>query len=1742
MKKITSFILSLALICTVIFPAIKFVSSAASEEEIAQAVEAVKTAWNNVEGEKVQLNFTKFEINSGTYAIPGDENNKVTYTEQVPEDIAADEFGAGYYTVYITEPAKYFRKDAFHFSVPSTASVKISDIAEISYWYQCETTVSDRAPTSLIVLNPNGGNVGAKYVQTLPWNNSWHCNVINFSQELDWSDYNNASMSLTNIAICPSYGNKGTNVNIGGVALKLKPQIPDLDSMSELDILREYYKTDFSKNGNTEPLADAIAALRAALGSEAEEALATDLVKTAWNNVKGERIPLNFAYYAKDEEAKPAEIYTVTVGDGNSSLSYVNSVPDLPDTITAEEFGEGYHKINVDKSAIFYTKSAIRYSYPDTLTSNGITIGDIDSIDFCYKMDKLANYGNKYFEIGFNHRGIWFVDARRQTAVIDNNTDWNHMVYKIDATANWKDASWKDKPGNAIDSSTVASTALKKDQYFYISLGNNIVSTNFYIGGVFLQLKPQIPDISSMSALDIIKTYYTTDFSKYTNTEPLAMAITNLRAVLDEEEVSAALTEIEITKLKAAYNTLSLKGSNEVWASTYKDDNKVAVTVPNNTTTPEGITTEQLGSRWRTFNIDCTHDFTWGSCQIQFNPSTSNKPKAAKVTDGVLYYRVTDYDTSTAAPAIKATPTIDPPGGWKTSSPNKSVTLNTDGNWHSVRISDFFTAEDWHTTLPDGWESTDLVAIYLHHNATTAKIDYGSFAIYEQIDMPNGCDNWTLSDWVKYCEALDLSTALDTAEFTAALANAKAYLAENYVERYHEVESYSSLRNLSLPTDNLLSADAPTIVFNNGVNNVKSAKDYALLSDGEFNKKFTVNGSAPVNNANECYLDMYYDFSGKVDFDNISVVFPDDQVNTLKYEIFVSNDQDSLFETTNKILAFDNSIRRSAAQAQYFTFAKNVSGMYFGVRFYLDSNYAAANGDSYDFSLLELGVYGKKTMYTLEKGAFSNDKMKSYGENLLAKSDVEYGYYPDGGKVNKVKNINGVLYYSHHWSHPEWNRLVSDIIDSDSDTLSQLGPTWNLANYKDDGTTDRSCELVFDLKQTYSISTVFLNSWDAEEFMTGEYEVYVATNFDELFLSKNRVVSYDNRKGSEEGTTRSQAFNFLSPVVGKYVAVRVTNPLADKDKLIDNGRFDGNAYPRICDLGAFGEVYNKPLAEVNLLEHVITDVYRTDASGNSTPVSDTDYTAEEHMMVYDGVLDEAATIPTNSKQIDYVFNLAAQMKLNKLTFRTLSAQIKEIKFYAADIESDVWKDESIVYHYKQSSPAAYFEKDFGDGGLEARYVRYSIVTVSGAELQVAEIEALGWNTQEFNYSNIIQEKSDNISYYLQDKTTYRYTQFSPRANCHEISWNPYKTRPVKNMVDGNISTVTDLYNGVQNQKSINLLIDLEDLKAIDSITFAAGSSEDYWPTKLNFYFSRSDTEMFAKTATPNKAFTSKTEDGKYVYNFLPQYARYVRIEVLESNPKYYQAENMILTVISELRVDGLQIKADNGDYVASFKDPKTGVTVDILKNTNNDVYEKVQGIEVTERAATLDERKFLADIDMSYGSNIYDIKLLDADGKYVDEVDGRSVRIGLPVDSPENKYVIGLFEGEWGLFETTSSDNYIYATVDDIMELTFAVANIGAEEFDEDFDFEDEYYEDEYYEDEYYEDEYYDDEYYDEYEEEEEEEEFENTSSKKKIIRKRLAGNDNLWLIITLSVAGAVVVAGGVVLTILIIKKKKGDK
>ena len=164
LKRTLSILLAVMLLAATAIPMSLFSVSAASEEEIAQAVEAVKTAWNNVEGEKVQLNFTKFEINDGTYAVPGDGNNTVTYTKQVPEGIAADEFGAGYYTVNITAPARFFRKDAFHFSVPSTASVKISDIAEISYWYRCETPGSYSDPTSLILLNPNGWNVGAQYV------------------------------------------------------------------------------------------------------------------------------------------------------------------------------------------------------------------------------------------------------------------------------------------------------------------------------------------------------------------------------------------------------------------------------------------------------------------------------------------------------------------------------------------------------------------------------------------------------------------------------------------------------------------------------------------------------------------------------------------------------------------------------------------------------------------------------------------------------------------------------------------------------------------------------------------------------------------------------------------------------------------------------------------------------------------------------------------------------------------------------------------------------------------------------------------------------------------------------------------------------------------------------------------------------------------------------------------------------------------------------------------------------------------------------------------------------------------------------------------------------------------------------------------------------------------------------------------------------------------------------------------
>lgn len=130
-------------------------------------------------------------------------------------------------------------------------------------------------------------------------------------------------------------------------------------------------------------------------------------------------------------------------------------------------------------------------------------------------------------------------------------------------------------------------------------------------------------------------------------------------------------------------------------------------------------------------------------------------------------------------------------------------------------------------------------------------------------------------------------------------------------------------------------------------------------------------------------------------------------------------------------------------------------------------------------------------------------------------------------------------------------------------------------------------------------------------------------------------------------------------------------------------------------------------------------------------------------------------------------------------------------------------------------------------------------------------------------------------------------------------------RPFTNLIDNNACTLYDVYAGKNNEQSVNIILKLDSQAAIDMIKLTAGSNEKYWPTKVNFYFDNSLTDIKASSKTADKSFTEKTQNGVYAFEFIPQSAQYVRIEILESDNPYMG--DTITSVITEIAVNGISI-------------------------------------------------------------------------------------------------------------------------------------------------------------------------------------------------------------------------------------------
>ena len=331
------------------------------------------------------------------------------------------------------------------------------------------------------------------------------------------------------------------------------------------------------------------------------------------------------------------------------------------------------------------------------------------------------------------------------------------------------------------------------------------------------------------------------------------------------------------------------------------------------------------------------------------------------------------------------------------------------------------------------------------------------------------------------------------------------------------------------------------------------------------------------------------------------------------------------------------------------------------------------------------------------------------------------------------------------------------------------------------------------------------------------------------------------------------------------------------------------------------------------------------------------------------------------------------------------------------------------------------------------------------------------------------------------------------------------------------------------------------------IDFISGSSSEFWPTKMNFYFGDNDMELFGKDAKPNATFDGKstTDNGSYSYTFLPQIAQYVRVEIIECRNEFFNKGDKVAAIIADIRVNGLEILANTASegVAATVTDPETGIRVDLVALRENDVYTTLQGILVKEREATKEEIKSLEDNGNVMASKVYDIFLLDVNGDILDDVGGREIKIYLPKSlykgaNTEDAFVINNAWGEFNMVEFNTEDDYFVTISSDPLTNTYAFCEFADASLDEEVD--DETPTDM---DNTVDDDDDDDTFIEEDEDEGEDEDDDKPKRKKKVkvVRKNNGGDINyLWIIIA-AVAAVVVIAGGITL-FLILKKKKDNE
>ncbi len=684
---------------------------------------------------------------------------------------------------------------------------------------------------------------------------------------------------------------------------------------------------------------------------------------------------------------------------------------------------------------------------------------------------------------------------------------------------------------------------------------------------------------------------------------------------------------------------------------------------------------------------------------------------------------------------------------------------------------------------------------------------------------------------------------------------------------------------------------------------------------------------------------------------------------TGKYEVYLSNDKENLYNAENLIYAYDYE-QSSIARGQVVTFKNAVKGKYLAIRI-LDP---VTTATEYVYPRLsEIALFGEdglnyKVEYISEPvdgPVMTNKEFASIGNSII------------NGMSPRLL-LNGVANSTLEWQN-------SGNLMNDGDLSQSTNFRW-VAGANGECYVDIIYELGEDPIDFEKFAFIgYKNPW--KHYYTGHYTVYIAMDYDDLFLSDTLVYEYDR---TVDQIARGQIVTFKEKPRGCYLAVRILDP-----NMLE---FDHNdedhlwIAPKISEIGAYGTKAVIISSPTNLAENMPVEAYITEKNGSLSKIPDNKFSAADVKKLTDASYDSDVAFDANGKNITLVYNLCKDMKIDKMRLSSSGLMNKpdSVKIYASTDYNAIWSEKSLIYSGKYDTAEI-------KCGKEVRYVRI-VVSGSKRKFGISEIEIIGMDNQKLKYKNLARSiNSANIQFFAQNNKN------------GFVSYLDIDSSVAKGLVDNDKNTLATVEGGNPERETLNIQMYLGDLKTIDSVSVYFTDKTAYQPKKLYVYVCQSEEELLKADLKPIAELKGLPENGAYTINFAPILGRYIRISIPESNPEQDDYDTYCIgfteIAITGTSVVGTQTDRDN-DALLSYSNKNYNISWDVIRIDTNDITTKIASSKLVRTSATEAQKESLhTAMYKVVGDSVFEIQFFDITGNRVYDIDGRLVRINTPIGS-----------------------------------------------------------------------------------------------------------------------------------------------